>query len=93
MDFRIITLSRYEAEVCLHRSINEHGQYTVILTSFIFDEDDEDEEDEEETEIMLESDLVFPNTEMAQNFIDDYSEKSAVDWLVFEADKQGINWV
>ena len=87
MDFRIITLSKYEAEVCLHRSIDENGQYTVILTSFIYDED------EEETQIMLESDLVFPNTEMAQNFIDDYSEKSAVDWLVFEADKQGINLV
>jgi len=85
MDFKIITLPKYEAEVCLHRSINDTGQQTVVLTSFIF------EEAEEETEIILESEIIFLSGEMSQNFIEDYSERSAVDWLVSEAEKQGIN--
>ena len=83
MDFKIINLEKYEAEVCLHRDINEQGEQCVNITSFIFNEDDD--------EYILETVVVLPNALTAQNFIDDYSESSAEDWLVDKADEQGIN--
>jgi len=85
MNFKIINLEKYDTELCLARHLNDDGENIVLFTAFIQEED--------ETEIMLQDKLLFHTPEMAEDFIEDYSENSAENWIVNSADEQGINLI
>jgi len=82
MDFKIITLEKYDAEVCITRLINIDGRQAVKLSSFIFNED--------EVEHFLQEEIVFSTGGISQDFIEDYSVNSAVNWLIYKAEVEGI---
>lgn len=85
MDFKIIYLAKYEAEVCLCRRISLDGEEIVCILSFIADEN--------EAEYMLESKMSFETAEFSQDFVRDYTPESAENWIVSKAGDQGINLV
>jgi hypothetical protein len=71
MNFKIITLP--QTQICLHRDISESGQEIVRISTFVVST--------EGKEPMLEKIVKFSDAKSAQNFIKDYSETSAQDFV------------
>ena len=73
MNFKILTLSDNQIEICLHRDRNDAGNEIVKISSLVISANG--------SEPMLEKTLAFPDSTFAKKFIKDFSEESAQTFL------------
>ncbi|MCF2489706.1 hypothetical protein [Dyadobacter sp. CY347] len=73
MNFKIITLTKSQTKICLHRDRSEENQEIVRITAFIVES--------EGRELMLETLAQFADAGSARRFVADYSEESAKGFL------------
>ena len=82
MNFKIITLSKTQTEICLHRDRSEEGEEIVRITAFVFNSAGK--------EPMLEDVVKFSDASSAGYFIKDFSEESAVGFLRVCLEEEGV---
>lgn len=84
MNFKIITLSKSQTKICLHRDRSDENQEIVRITAFILDSAGQ--------ELMLDTVVQFADAGSARRFVADYSEESATIFLeeCLEQDKISI---
>ena len=73
MNFNIITLLETQTEVCLHRDCGEEGKEIVRISAFVVNKTG--------VELMVERSAEFRDAGTARLFVDDYSERSAKEFL------------
>ena len=73
MNFKIITLSKSQTKICLHRDRSEENQEIVRITAFVIDSAGQ--------ELMLDTVVQFADEGSAGRFVADYSEESATIFL------------
>ncbi|MCE6991916.1 hypothetical protein [Dyadobacter sp. CY323] len=82
MNFKIITLSETQTEVCLHRDCSENGKEIVRISAFVINSSG--------VELMVERVAEFRDAGTARLFVDDYSERSAKEFLGQCIEEDGI---
>ena len=73
MNFKIITPSKSQTKICLHRDRSEENQEIVRITAFVIDSAGQ--------ELMLDTVVQFADAGSARRFVADYSEESATIFL------------